>query len=210
LAPGISPEFIGPFSCRFENINPWIGTAKRRPMMQRIGERQQLQRIASRLGSLKRHLRRRHIPVLSAHPRKWYSFLWPIKDMLGTVNADMSFIGMLLAHSYLRRKHPGIELDASTKNQYAPGLDIKAHANGTRIVGELKTTYPYGRGEFGANQHRSFLRDFHKLRHAPADRRYLFVTEPATFEILKAKTYRRYRRGVTVVLLDYGREFTSR
>lgn len=172
------------------------------------GEQRHLREIASRVRRLKRHLRTRRVPAADADPSRWYSFLWPIKDKVGTVNADLSFVSTLLAHRYLRRRHPGILLDASTKSQHAPGLDITARVNGVRIVGELKTTYPYGSREFGANQHSSFLRDFRKLRRAHAKRKYLFVTEPKTFKVLRTKGYRRYLKGVTVVLLDYGEEFT--
>jgi hypothetical protein len=179
-------------------------------MTLQTGAQLQLREIASRVRKLKSHLRTRRVPSTDADPSTWYSFLWPIKDKVGSVNVDLSFVGTLLAHRYLRNRYPGILLDASTKSQHAPGLNITARVNGTRIVGELKTTHPYGPRAFGANQHSSFRRDFRKLRRARANRKYLFVTEPETFKVLRTKSYQRYLKGVTVVRLDYGEEFARR
>ena len=138
--------------------------------------------------------------------RAWYSYLTAIKFAFGNLDNDISFVGVLMAKEYLLRTLEVEPLDVSTKPQGAPGLDIDGRTvSGERIVGELKTTFPYGALGLGAKQKSSFRKDFVKLQKAKAVHKYFFVTERKTFEIAIAK-YRREIPGVKVVLLPDGPE----
>ncbi len=110
---------------------------------------------------------------------------------------------------WLENRFPGLEFDASSKSQSAPGLDIDVRTpDGNRVSGEVKTVDPYNQKDFGANQRAAFFKDFSKLAGAAADHKYLFLTEPRAFDVVKAK-YQKQLAGVTVVCLVDGREFTA-
>jgi hypothetical protein len=120
----------------------------------------------------------------------------------------VSFVATLLAKEYLAGRHSGCAFDCAAKSQSAPGLDINVVVGNQRIVGEIKTTYPYNETDFGAAQLDSFRADFAKLAAAKADAKYLFLTEPEAFDVL-SKRYRRELRGVSVVSLLDGRKFVG-
>jgi hypothetical protein len=133
-------------------------------------------------------------------PLEWYGQLNQIKQIIGNLNNDVSFIATLLAKNYLKSKFK-IDFDAAEKKQGAPGLDIDIQANGKRIIGEIKTTTPYGQNDFGSQQKTSFKRDFEKLRLAKADYKYMFVTEDSSYSILCKESYSTLLSGVTIVQL---------
>ena len=139
-----------------------------------------------------------------------YAFLTAIKRIQGNSHNDVSFVATLMAKRYLQQRFDLREFDAAAKPQSAPGLDIDVRTSSDeRVVGEIKTTIPYGRDDLGAQQKTTFRKDFAKLRDAVADHRFMFVTEPATYEILLKTRYLDQLRGVGIVDLSSGREHVA-
>lgn len=59
------------------------------------------------------------------------------------------------------------------KPQGSPGLDVDENtSDGKRIIGELKTTFPYKENNLGSNQKSNFIKNFVKLQHNKADYKY--------------------------------------
>lgn len=130
-----------------------------------------------------------------------FELLKGLRRILGNIDNDMSFLGCLLIKEFLQSRHDFPELNMALKAQGSPGLDVdEMTADRKRVIGELKTTYPYKENDLGAQQKNSFLKDFEKLQRSDARFKYFFVTEPRTFEIVCAK-YLTYLQGVKVVLL---------
>lgn len=163
--------------------------------------------VRKRLRGVQRVLEGHDLSAEFVDARKCFELLKRVKDALGNSNNDVSFVATLLAKAYLAERHSGCVFDAAAKSQSAPGLDIDVVVGNQRIVGEIKTTYPYNESDFGAAQLDSFRSDFAKLAKAKARAKYLFVTEPETFDVL-SKKYRQELRGVTVVSLLDGRVFS--
>ena len=70
-----------------------------------------------------------------------------VKAALGNLNNDMSFLASLLIKEFLEEEYGSNDFDAAAKPQGAAGYDVEATADdGTKIVGELKTTTPYQMG----------------------------------------------------------------
>lgn len=130
-----------------------------------------------------------------------FELLKGLRRLLGNVDNDMSFLGCLLIKEFLQSRHDFSELNMALKAQGSPGLDIdELTVDGKRVIGELKTTYPYKENDLGAQQKNSFFKDFEKLQRNEADYKYFFLTEPHTFNIVCEK-YAIYLQGVTIVLL---------
>ncbi len=116
----------------------------------------------------------------------------------------MSFIAALMAKEYLCSAFPMADFDIGTKAQGAPGLDIDERTiEGHRVIGEIKTTTPYAGSDLGAQQRAMFEKDFAKLNKEDAPHKFFFVTDRATFQVVKRKYHTRIP-GVTVVLLPLG------
>lgn len=123
------------------------------------------------------------------------------RRIIGNLDNDLSFLGCLLIKEFLNKRHSFLELNMALKPQGSPGLDVdETTSDGKRIIGELKTTYPYKESDLGANQKSNFIKDFEKLQKNEADYKYFFVTESKTFEIVRSK-YSQYLEGVNLVLL---------
>jgi hypothetical protein len=167
-----------------------------------------LGRVRGRLRRVQRILERTDLSGDLVDVRKCFRLLKQVKDTLGNSNNDVSFVATLLAKAYLARRHSGCAFDGAGKSQSAPGLDIDVVVGARRIVGEVKTTYPYNETDFGAAQLDAFRADFRKLAAARADAKYLFLTEPEAFDVLR-KRYRRELRGVRVVSLLDGKAFVG-
>lgn len=167
-----------------------------------------LGRVRDKLRKVQKILERHDLSEDFVDARKCFQLLKRVKDALGNSNNDVSFVATLLAKEYLAGRHAGCALDCAAKSQSAPGLDIDVVVGKQRIVGEIKTTYPYNETDFGAAQLDSFRADFAKLAAAKADAKYLFLTEPEAFDVL-SKRYRRELRGVSVVSLLDGRDFVG-
>lgn len=130
-----------------------------------------------------------------------FELLKGLRRILGNIDNDMSFLGCLLIKAFLQSRHDFPELNMALKAQGSPGLDIdEMTADGKRVIGELKTTYPYKENDLGAKQKNSFLKDFEKLQRNDAEYKYFFLTERQTFDIVCAK-YLNHLQGVHIVLL---------
>lgn len=109
-------------------------------------------------------------------PTALFAFLSELREIQGNLSNDVSFAATLMAKAYLLPKF-GLTFDAAEKAQGAPGLDIDVMApDGSRVVGEIKTTVPYQGNDFGAQQAASFKKDFAKLTSAQAKHKFLFIT----------------------------------
>ena len=87
----------------------------------------------------------------------------------------------------------------------ANGLDVNLQSYSPQIVGEVKTTEPCGKsGGFGAQQRKNIENDLRKLSAAsePDCRRYMFVTDPKGFHLLKT-IYREKHPTVNFVFLRH-------
>lgn len=134
-----------------------------------------------------------------------FGLLTQLKEIQGNSSNDVSLVACLLAKRYLADRFDIGNFDAAAKPQGAPGLDIDlVTSDGIHIIGEIKTTVPYSgaRDDLGANQKASFQKDFEKLNKTDADRKFFFVTDDATFEIVNRKYANRYLQGVEIVLLN--------
>jgi hypothetical protein len=156
--------------------------------------------ILGRLTTLRAYLLSDSLEI-SSDLKSWYAYFARIKDIQGNINNDISFLANLLAKEYLSERFDIGNYDAAAKPQGAPGLDIELVADGKTIIAEIKTTYPYGITDFGAQQKKSFERDFEKLNNKEADHKFLFVTEQKTFDILCGNKYAEKSQNITVVNL---------
>jgi hypothetical protein len=142
-------------------------------------------------------------------PKVLFQFLAKLRAIQGNVSNDVSFAATLMAKEYLSAKF-GVTFDAAEKPQGAPGIDIDIlTGSGERIVAEIKTTVPYQRSDFGAQQAASFKKDFVKLAGAPALHKFLFVTDGGTYLALQKTKYVIQIPGVRVVNLITGEEFVA-
>jgi hypothetical protein len=132
---------------------------------------------------------------------QWNTYLAQIKQVTGNLSNDASFVAGVLAKQFLIAHHPIQEYDSVLKPQGAPGLDIDLVTNnGKRVIGEIKTTEPYGERDFGSNQKVAIMNDLRKLQRETAESKYLFVTSQRAYQILQAR-YQKYLSGIEVVLL---------
>ena len=172
-------------------------------------EQKKVAEIAKKVRDLREYFARFDLPEGTVHLKGWYEFLNGIKIVSGNLDADQSFVATLLAKQFLLGQHGGLAFDAAAKSQAAPGLDIDATTNdGKRIVGEVKTVFPYQVQDFGSQQRKSIMTDLEKLATARADFKYMFVSEIQTFEVLVRK-YGKRLEGINLVLLVNGKEFSG-
>ena len=130
-----------------------------------------------------------------------YQMMKDVRRVIGNIDNDLSFLGCLLIKELLYQRHSFAELNMALKPQGSPGLDVEETTiDGKKIIGELKTTFPYKEYDLGANQKSNFMKDFEKLQHNVADYKYFFVTESKTFDIVREK-YSQYLKGINLVLL---------
>ncbi|WP_416825472.1 hypothetical protein [Ectobacillus polymachus] len=130
-----------------------------------------------------------------------YEAMNSFRRIIGNIDNDLSFLGCLLIKEFLNQRHSFSALNMALKPQGSPGLDVdETTIDGKRIIGELKTTYPYKQNDLGANQKSNFIKDFEKLQRNVADDKYFFVTECKTFDIVQRK-YSQYLKGINLVLL---------
>jgi hypothetical protein len=165
-------------------------------------EKAELEQIQAKLEKLKLHLN----SVSLAEPfevNQWYKCLADIKAIQGNSSNDSSFLSCLMAKIYLSEKFDLTDFDIADKPQGAPGLDIDVLTKeAKRIIGEIKTTVPYhgAKNDLGAKQKETFRHDFEKLNRTPADYKFFFVTEKATFDIVQRR-YAKEIPDVEIVLL---------
>lgn len=171
-------------------------------------ERSYRDRILGKLADLRECLNAQSLDP-DGSPAEWYHHLNQMKGILGNTNNDVSFVATLLAKMYLIKRFGDVQFDAAQKAQGAPGLDVDVTVGHERVVGEIKTTTPYNGPDFGAQQKAMFEKDFAKLAAADAPYKFMFVTEPATFDILCRPSYRAKLVGVTIVQLASGEEVAA-
>lgn len=134
-------------------------------------------------------------------PEHLFEYLTAIKDALGNLNNDLSFVATLLAKNFLVSCFKLGNFDAALKPQGAPGIDIEITTeDGLTLVGEIKTTNPYQPG-FGAAQKASILKDMKRLSETTADHRFMFVTNNDTFKTLCSNSYKEKFPSVVIVNL---------
>jgi hypothetical protein len=132
-----------------------------------------------------------------------FDYLTALKNTLGNLNNDVSFVATLLVKAFLRERF-GIEFDAALKPQGAAGADIECTVDdGTRVLAEIKTTKPYQAG-FGANQKKEILKDLVRLATSNAEHRFMFVTDVDSYRTLCSKAFASYAPGVEIVDLVRG------
>jgi hypothetical protein len=135
----------------------------------------------------------------TAHANDWLTYLNGVKDALGNLSNDISFVATLLIKDYLRARFDISDFDAGGKAQGAAGLDIAARTpRGRTIVGELKTTKP------GAQQLSQILKDLNRLEGTAADHRIMFVTNDEAFRTLCGKKFAARAPSVEIVNLVTG------
>lgn len=138
---------------------------------------------------------------------EWLAYLIGIKDILGNLNNDVSFVATLLIKDYLLQRFEIDDFDASAKLQGAPGIDVEAKTkDGRTIVGELKTTKPYQPG-FGAAQRTSILKDLARLSKSNADHRLMFVVNTDAYDALVHERLASKAPGVEIIDLVSGKSF---
>lgn len=129
------------------------------------------------------------------------SYLLGLQRIQGNIYLNTSFLGCLLAKKYLISRFDMVPFDISIKPQGSPGLDIDERTiSGERVIGEIKTTEPYGATDFGAQQKSSFQKDFDKLNREEASHKFFFLTSTRSFEITNSKLRQKIPK-VEVVLL---------
>lgn len=92
-------------------------------------ERAYRDRILGKLTALREYLNAQSLDS-DGTPAGWYHHLNQIKGIVGNANNDVSFVGALLAKSYLANRFGEIDFDAAEKAQGAPGLDVDVIASG--------------------------------------------------------------------------------
>ena len=166
-------------------------------------EAEYLERIRARLAGLREYLDGVSLSEES-HVPEWFAALAKIKAIQGNINNDLSFLACLLAKRYLEKRFGLNNFDAAAKPQGAAGLDINVFIpSGKRLIAEMKTTVPYSGvlNDLGSKQKESFRNDFDKLTKTTADHKFFFVTDKATFEVVRRK-YSMAIPGVEIILLD--------
>lgn len=156
--------------------------------------------IESRITALRGFLNTQNLPP-DTDILGQFAYVEQVRTILGNSANLQSFLSMMLAKQYLR-SHFDIEaFDAAEKAQGAPGLDIDmVDRQGNRIVGEIKTTVPYGETDFGSAQKTSIRKDFAKLNAVDATHKFFFVTDARAYQYVTTK-YREEIPQVKVVLL---------
>jgi hypothetical protein len=138
---------------------------------------------------------------------QWLSYLIGIKDSLGNINNEVSFVATVLIKHYLEQRFAVTDFDPGSKAQGAPGIDIEARtADGKVIIGELKTTKPYQPG-FGAAQRTSILKDLKRLAKSKADYRFMFVVDSDAYKALSHSSFASQAPGVEVIDLVSQKSF---
>ena len=169
-------------------------------MIPKPNEQAYFERIRQHVTTLFDYLSTNAAPI-DDDPEAWFEFIAGIRDIQGNISNVQSFLATMLVKWYLMSRFNLADFDAAEKAQGAPGLDIDVLTDrGERIVGEIKTTVPYGKNDLGAQQKSTFQKDFKKLNEANAPHKFFFVTSRRTFEIMQAR-YAHLIPDVEIILL---------
>lgn len=135
------------------------------------------------------------------------SYILGLQRVQGNIYLRTSFLGCLLAKQYLVSRFTMIPFDISMKPQGSPGLDIDEQTTtGERVIGEIKTTEPYGATDLGAQQKASFKKDFDKLNREKAQHKFFFLTSKKSYEITMSKMREKIPEVEVVLLGEQGEE----
>ncbi|QLG11381.1 hypothetical protein HLB42_11755 [Deinococcus sp. D7000] len=105
-------------------------------------------------------------------------YIQNLSSVLGNIKNHASAVACILARHYLEQHHEIKTYDACQKAQGARGIDIECDLiGGGKILGEIKTTIPYGNRKLGAQQAESFKKDLARLTSDGADHKYFFVVD---------------------------------
>jgi len=157
-------------------------------------------RIRGHITELRRFLNENDSPETD-DPVAWFDYIASVRVIQGNTSNDQSFLATMLAKNYLLGRFELASFDAAEKAQGAPGLDIDVQTTeGHRVIGEIKTTVPYGKNDLGANQRKTFRKDFAKLNDNMAAHKFFFVTNRRTFDIVNDR-YVEEIPGVEIILL---------
>jgi len=97
------------------------------------------------------------------------------KKELSSVNIKIHSNAVQLAEQYLKKIHPDIQ-NWETKLGSDSGVDIVGYDNNKeKIVGEVKSTIPYGGNRLGAAQATSIKYDLDKMKKYPGASKYFFI-----------------------------------
>lgn len=203
--PSPAPPHVG---------SPSPSRPKPGPIARTPGEEQRLERYAAKITALAKYMQTHAVPQATDPSDKWFQFVSELLLTTGNAHNWASFVSCLMAKEYMQRA--GLNLvafDVTDREEGAPGLDIDVTTiDGKRVVAEVKTTVPYvtaPKPDLGAQQRKSFLADFAKLNVARADYKFFFLTNPATFEVMKNNKYRQELKSVTIVLLPGGEQIET-
>jgi hypothetical protein len=159
-----------------------------------------LNNIRERIGRLQSFLNNNALPD-DSDIGSLFAFVEELRGILGNSANLQSFLSILLAKVYLVTRFDIDDFDAAEKAQGASGLDIDVQTRiGQRIVGEIKSTIPYGETELGAAQKKEFRKDFAKLNAAQADYKFFFVTHQETYNIVQKRYLKEIPHVETVLL----------
>ena len=99
------------------------------------------------------------------------------KKVLSNVNTTIHSNAVQLAVIYLKKLHPDIR-KWETKLGSDSGVDIVGFSNNKEtVVGEVKSTIPYGGNRLGAAQAKSIKHDLDKMKKYPTASKYFFILD---------------------------------
>lgn len=146
--------------------------------------------------------------MLMKQYRENLGFLIGLKNFIGNINNRIHDSAMVLVRDYLKAKHPEIKNeDWNFKIGSQSGIDIEGIIDGRpKVIGELKTTKPYGSTDFGAQQKTTISKDFERLESAYVENKYFFVIDSESFNILMGKYQKKFPSVKIVNILKQGEE----
>lgn len=147
---------------------------------------QDLERINGKIKKLATFLNNEDLLVKNNNITEMLKKFMNLKQIIGNLDMDIHFLASHIANSFLEKKH-GITIDL-TKPGGSAGFDIKTE----QVVGEIKTTIPYNKNDFGANQKKTIQKDLRRLEESDREFKYFFVTNQKTEQILIEKYSRKY------------------
>lgn len=138
--------------------------------------------------------------------RKNFEFLIGLKNFIGNIDNRIHDSAMVLVEDFLKVTHPEIE-DWDFKMGSQNGLDIEGSIDGIhRVIGELKTTKPYGTTDFGAQQKATILNDLERLESNDIEYKYFFVIDSNSLDILLKKYHDKFPTVNMVNILNIENE----
>jgi len=103
--------------------------------------------------------------------------LIPEKKKLSKVNITIHSNAVMLAEIYLKEIHQEVQ-NWETKLGSDSGVDIVGYLNNKEVVvGEVKSTIPYGGNRLGAAQAKSIKHDLDKMKKYPNTSKYFFILD---------------------------------